>query len=211
MTKLASPLKLYLQKWRWYERNTLPWRRARIHLHMLRSQAFVRWPIQGNVLEALDDGRLEVGRHTVFEPQCWITVAPGGRIEIGGGCFLNIGSMVAAQHEVTIGSHTMLANGCFVSDASHRFDDPDVPVPWQGFTSKGPTRIGSNCWLGANVVVTSGVTIGDRCVIGANSVVTQDLPPRTIAAGVPARVIRRVEYAEQTQISPAETTDVAAG
>ncbi len=48
-------------------------------------------------------------------------------------------------------------------------------------------------------------------MIGANSVVTQDLPPRTIAAGVPARVIRRVEYAEQTQISPAETTDVAAG
>ncbi|CAA9515033.1 MAG: hypothetical protein AVDCRST_MAG45-2154 [uncultured Solirubrobacterales bacterium] len=211
MTSLDSPLKLYLQKWRWYERNTLPWRRARIHLHMLRSQAFVRWPIQGNVLESLDDGRLEVGRHTVFEPQCWITIAPEGRVEIGEGCFLNIGSMVAAQHEVTIGSHTMLANGCFVSDASHRFDDPDVPVPWQGFASKGPTRIGSNCWLGANVVVTSGVTIGDRCVVGANSVVTQNLPPRTIAAGVPARVIRRIEYASQTEALPAETTDVAAG
>ena len=211
MTKLSSPLKLYLQKWRWYERNTLPWRRARIHLHMLRSQAFVRWPIQGNVLEALDDGRLEVGRHTVFEPQCWITVAPEGRVEIGEGCFLNIGSMVAAQHEVTIGSHTMLANGCFVSDASHRFDDPDVPVPWQGFTSKGPTRVGSNCWLGANVVVTSGVTIGDRCVIGANSVVTQNLPPRTIAAGVPARVIRRIEYAQAPQDEELAATDLGAG
>ena len=211
MTKLSSPLKLYLQKWRWYERNTLPWRRARIHLHMLRSQAFVRWPIQGNVLEALDDGRLEVGRHTVFEPQCWITVAPEGRVEIGEGCFLNIGSMVAAQHEVTIGSHTMLANGCFVSDASHRFDDPDVPVPWQGFTSKGPTRVGSNCWLGANVVVTSGVTIGERCVIGANSVVTQNLPPRTIAAGVPARVIRRIEYAQAPQDEELAATDLGAG
>ena len=211
MTKLSSPLKLYLQKWRWYERNTLPWRRARIHLHMLRSQAFVRWPIQGNVLEALDDGRLEVGRHTVFEPQCWITVAPEGRVEIGEGCFLNIGSMVAAQHEVTIGSHTMLANGCFVSDASHRFDDPDLPVPWQGFTSKGPTRVGSNCWLGANVVVTSGVTIGDRCVIGANSVVTQNLPPRTIAAGVPARVIRRIEYAQAPQDEELAATDLGAG
>ena len=67
----------------------------------------------------------------------------------------------------------MLANGCFVSDASHRFDDPEQPITWQGFESKGPTRIGDNCWLGANVVVTSGVTIGERCVIGANSVVTQ--------------------------------------
>jgi acetyltransferase-like isoleucine patch superfamily enzyme len=194
VTTLASLAKLYAQKWRWYERNTLPWRRARIHLHMLRRQAFVRWPIQGNVLEALDDGRLEIGRHTLFEPQCWITLAPGARVRIGDGCFLNLGTMIAAQHEVTIGSHTMMANGSFVSDASHRFDDSEMPVPWQGFTSKGPTHIGSNCWLGVNVAVTSGVTIGDRCVIGANSVVTQDLPPRTIAAGVPARAIRSIEY-----------------
>jgi acetyltransferase-like isoleucine patch superfamily enzyme len=200
-------LKLYLQKWRWYERNSLPWRRARIHLHMLRREAFVRWPIQGNVLEALDDGRLEIGRHTVLEPQVWVTIAPEGRALIGEGCFLNMGVMVAVQHEVMIGDNTMLANGCFVSDASHRFDDPAVPVPWQGFTSKGPTRIGSNCWLGVNVVVTSGVTIGDRCVIGASSVVTQDLPPRTIAAGVPARVLRPIEYDEAGPLSA--STEVA--
>ena len=70
----------------------------------------------------------------------------------------------------------MFANGCFVTDGNHRFDDPTEPVPWQGFTTKGPTRIGDNVWCGANVVVTSGVTIGERCVIGANSVVTTDLP-----------------------------------
>jgi acetyltransferase-like isoleucine patch superfamily enzyme len=87
----------------------------------------------------------------------------------------------------------MFANGCFVSDASHRFDDPDKPVPWQGFTSKGPTRIGDNCWFGVNVAVTSGVTIGERCVVGANSVVTRDLPPHTIAAGSPAKVIKEIE------------------
>ena len=83
----------------------------------------------------------------------------------------------------------MLANGCFVTDANHRFDDPDTPVPWQGFASKGPTRLGDNVWCGANVVVTSGVTIGDRCVIGANSVVTEDIPPGTVAAGAPARAV----------------------
>jgi acetyltransferase-like isoleucine patch superfamily enzyme len=95
---------------------------------------------------------------------------------------------------VSIGEHCMVANGCLITDGNHRFDDPEKPVPWQGFTSKGPTRIGDNCWLGANVVVTSGVTIGERCVIGANSVVTQDVPPRTIAAGAPARVIREIDY-----------------
>jgi acetyltransferase-like isoleucine patch superfamily enzyme len=87
----------------------------------------------------------------------------------------------------------MLANCCFVTDANHRFDDPEKPVPWQGFTSKGPTRLGDNVWLGANVVVTSGVTIGDRCVVAAGSVVTSDVPPRTIVAGIPARAIGRVE------------------
>jgi acetyltransferase-like isoleucine patch superfamily enzyme len=91
----------------------------------------------------------------------------------------------------------MLANGCFVSDGSHRFDDPDKPVPWQGFTTKGPTRVGDNVWCGANVVITSGVTVGERCVIGANSVVTADLPPHSIAAGAPARVIRPTSTASR--------------
>ena len=89
-----------------------------------------------------------------------------------------------------LGEHCMLANGCFVTDADHRFEDPVVPVPWQGFTSRGPTRIGANVWLGANVVVTSGVTIGERCVVGANAVVTHDLPARCVAVGAPAHVVR---------------------
>ena len=189
-----SGAKLWWQKRRWYERNRRPLRRARIHLHMMRRQAFVRFPIEGNVLEALDDGRLEVGAQTLFEPMCWITIGDEGRVRIGEGCFLNIGTMVACQNEVTIGDHVMFANGCFVSDASHRFDRTDVPITWQGFTSKGPTRIGSNVWLGAHTVVTTGVTIGDHCVIGANSVVTRDIPDGMIAAGSPAKVIRPIEF-----------------
>ena len=50
-------------------------------------------------------------------------------------------------------------------------------------------------WCGANVVITSGVTVGERCVIGANSVVNRDLPPHSIAVGAPARVIKQVTYA----------------
>jgi acetyltransferase-like isoleucine patch superfamily enzyme len=98
---------------------------------------------------------------------------------------------------VEIGDHCMLANGCFVSDADHRHDDPDVPITWQGFTSKGPTRIGDNCWLGANVVVTSGVTIGERSVIGANSVVTHDIPPWSVAVGAPAHVVKTMTPADR--------------
>jgi acetyltransferase-like isoleucine patch superfamily enzyme len=196
MDGLGPRATLWLQKRRWYERDTLPWKRARLHWELMRRSAYARWPLHGNVLEALRDGRLEVGANAFFEPHVWITLADDARITIGEGTFLNIAVMVAAMRRVEIGAHCMLANGCFVTDANHRFDDPDTPITWQGFTSKGPTIIGDNVWLGAHVVVTSGVTIGERCVIGANSVVTQDIPPYSIAAGVPARVLRPVAYGD---------------
>jgi acetyltransferase-like isoleucine patch superfamily enzyme len=160
----------------------------------MRRGAFIRWPVYGNVLEALSEGRLEIGAQTLFEPGVWITAPGQARIRIGSGSFLNLGVMVASVELVEIGDHCMFANGCFVSDGAHRFDDPDQPVPWQGFTSKGPTRVGDNVWCGTNVVITSGVTVGERCVIGANSVVTRDLPPFSIAAGAPATVLRTIEY-----------------
>ncbi len=190
--ELARDARLWGQKWRFYERSALPWNRARIHWEFMRRRAFVRWPVEGNVLEALREGRLQLGPATLLEPGVWITAPGDARVRIGAGTFLNRGVMVAAQSLVEIGDHCMLANGCFVSDASHRYEDQELPITWQGFESKGPTRIGDNCWLGANVVVTSGVTIGERCVIGANSVVSEDIEPFSIAVGAPARVIRRV-------------------
>ncbi|MEX2108084.1 MAG: acyltransferase [Solirubrobacterales bacterium] len=185
---------LWWRKRRWYERNRRLSRRLRINRHAARGGFFVRYPVEGELLEALDGSRLRIGEGTLLEPGCWLTLAPDAQIEIGAGCFLNRNVMLAAHERIEIGDHTMFANGCFVGDADHRFDDPNTPVTWQGFSSKGPVRIGSNCWFGANVVVTSGVTIGDRCVIGANSVVTKDLPPGTIAAGVPASVIKAIEF-----------------
>jgi acetyltransferase-like isoleucine patch superfamily enzyme len=186
--------RLWAQKWRWYERNALPWNRARIHYEFMRRRAFARWPVHGNVLEMFDQGRLEIGENALLEPHVWLTGPDAARIRIGAGTFLNIAVMVASFELVEIGEHCMFANGCFVTDANHRFDDPARPVPWQGFTSRGPTRIEDNVWCGANVVVTSGVTIGQRSVIGANSVVTTDIPAFSIAAGAPARVLRPIEY-----------------
>jgi len=190
-----SGWRLWWVKRRWYERNRRLRRRWRINRHAARGGFFVRYPVEGELLEALDDGRLTIGDATLLEPGCWITLAAEARIRIGSGCFLNRNVMLAAQQEIEIGDHVMFANGCFVGDAAHRFDDPEVPITHQGFTSKGPVRIGDNCWFGANCVVTSGVTIGERCVVGANSVVTEDLPPRTIAAGLPAKVIREIDFA----------------
>ncbi len=195
MSGTAAQARLWAQKWRWYERNSFPWSRAAIHWELMRRGAFARWPIEGNVLEALREGRLEIGAGVLLEPGVWITAPGDARVRIGAGSFLNLGVMVASHELVEIGENCMFANGCFVTDGNHRFDDPVTPVPWQGFTTKGPTRIGDNVWCGANVVVTSGVTIGERSVIGAGSVVTTDIPPFSIAAGAPARVLRSISYA----------------
>ena len=186
--------RVWWRKRRWYERNRRRLRRLRINRHAASGGFYVRYPVEGELLEALDEGRLRIGEGTLLEPGCWLTLAPDAEIEIGAGCFLNRNTMLAAHERIEIGDHTMFANGCFVGDADHRFDDPDTPVTWQGFSSKGPVRIGANCWFGANSVVTSGVTIGERCVIGANSVVTRDLAPGTIAAGAPASVIKPIEF-----------------
>jgi len=161
---------------------------------MARRGAFARWPVHGDVLEALLEGRLQVGEGVLLEPGVWITMPAPARVRIGAGTFLNLGVMVAALELVEIGAHCMFANGCFIADADHRFDDPDRPITWQGFTSKGPTRVGDNVWCGAHVVITSGVTVGERSVLGANSVVTTDIPPYSIAVGAPARVVRQITY-----------------
>src|ERR1700761_3926958 len=178
----------------WDERNHRLSRRLRIDRHAARGGFFVRHPVEGEILEALDEGRLRIGEGTLLEPGCWLTLAPGAELEIGEGCFLNKSTMIAVQTRVAIGAHTMFANGCFVGDAEHRFDDPELPVTWQGFSSKGPVEIGANTWFGVNCAVTSGVTVGERCVVGANSVVNRDLPARTISAGVPAKPIRAIEF-----------------
>ena len=190
----ARQLKLYLQKWSYYERNGRPWRRLRLRLHFMRREAYLRFPVQGNLLEALDEGRARIGPSVLIEPGCWFTLPGAAELDVGEGTFINIGCMIAVSGNVSIGKHCMFANHCFVTDADHRFDDPELPITWQGFTSKGPVTIGDNCWFGTNCVVTSGVTIGERTVVGANSVVTRDLPAGVIAAGAPAKVIKAIEF-----------------
>jgi acetyltransferase-like isoleucine patch superfamily enzyme len=181
-------------KRRWYDRNHRLRQRWRINRHAAKGGFYIRHPVEGEVLETLESGRLTIGESTLLEPGCWLTLGPNARITIGEGCFLNRETMLAAHESIEIGDHVMFANHCFVGDADHRFDDPEKPITWQGFKPRGPVRIGSNVWFGVGCVVTGGVTIGDRCVIGSNSVVTKDLPPGVIAAGAPAKVLKEIEW-----------------
>ena len=189
--------RLWWQKWRCCRRSSLPWNRARIHRELARRRApLPTLALHGNVLEMFAEGRLEVGEHTLFEPNVWHTALTRGASGSAHGSFLNIGVMVAAVDLVEIGDHCMFANGCFVTDGSHRFDDPDTPVPGRASRARRPPGWATTCGVVPTMVVTSGVTIGERSVIGANSVVTFDIPPFSIATGAPARCSREVEYPE---------------
>ena len=194
---MRSAAKLWAQKWRWYERNSLPWNRARIHYEFAKRSAFARWPVHGNVLEMFDEGRLEIGEHALLEPNVWLTAPDPGRIRIGGGSFLNLGVQVAAVEYVEIGEHCMFANGCFVTDGNHRFDDPRQARHVAGLHVQGPDE-------GRRQRVVRRQrrhherrhrrrALRDRRQLGRH-----DRPAAVlIAAGAPAKVLKTIEYPGQ--------------
>ncbi len=120
-----------------------------------------------------------------------LTCHRGARLRIGEGTFINYGSDISATTRVDIGRHCDIGQYAIIIDNDyHAADD---------HTRRGPGRpvvLEDDVWLGARVTVLPGAHIGRGAVIGAHSVVRGDIPPHTLAAGVPARVIRRLESAD---------------
>lgn len=92
---------------------------------------------------------------------------------------------------VDIGSHVNLAQGITVSALNHNFSDASKRIDEQG-VSTTPVTIEDDVWIGANAVILPGVTIGEHCVVAAGAVVTKDVPPHSLVAGVPAKVIKKI-------------------
>jgi len=110
---------------------------------------------------------------------------PGGRLEVGDRVFINYGASIAARQLVRIGAGCSIGTYAIIMDNDyHQVGDLDT------LPESRPIVLEERVWLGARVIVLRGVTIGHDAVIGAGSVVTRDIPPRCVAAGVPARVIR---------------------
>ena len=118
-----------------------------------------------------------------------------GRVEIGNHTFVNYGSSIAARTSVKIGSHCLLGHYTFVMDN----DQHDVVKHWE-LPQSEPVIIEDHVWIGSKAVILPGVRIGSRAVIGAGSIVTKDVPPRCVAAGNPARVLR---YLTELELSHA--------
>lgn len=153
-------------------------------------------------LDFSGNGAIHIGSNGyVLSNLC--TRLPKSRIEIGDRCFLARGTTVLSSLSITIGDDVMIGGECYITDNDgHSIDwrirRNDVMDKKRGFKNwepveMAPVRIGNDVWIAPKCIILKGVTIGDAAVIAAGSVVTKDVPARTVVAGNPARVIRKIE------------------
>jgi acetyltransferase-like isoleucine patch superfamily enzyme len=112
-------------------------------------------------------------------------------IVIGDDVYIGRFAYLGAIHGIHIGSGSVLSEQVYVTDLSHGFEPDAGPIMRQKLVSKGPVKIGANCFLGYRVAVMPGVVLGDHCVVGANSVVTRSFPSYCMIGGAPARLLKR--------------------
>jgi acetyltransferase-like isoleucine patch superfamily enzyme len=144
-----------------------------------------------------DDPRgIEMGNNCVLSRNN-ILSCKGGHIKLGDGTNIAQNSLVHSEVAVELGRNTLVASYVyFVGGGNHDFSRTDVPVIQQPSLNRGGIYIDDNCWFGAGVIVLDGSKIGRDCVIAAGAIVNSDLPPYSIAVGMPAKVLRnRLESA----------------
>lgn len=114
-------------------------------------------------------------------------------LRIGECVCINYRCHIGCINRITIGNHVLIGSNVLITDHAHGcFSEENKDIPWakKKLYSKGPVIIEDNVWIGENVCVMPGVTIGKGSVVGANTVVTHDIPPYSMAVGVPAKVIK---------------------
>ena len=129
-----------------------------------------------------------LGQKSVIESYSCINNAVGD-VVIGDHTRIGLHNTIIGP--VTIGSHVNLAQGITVTALNHNFEAPERRIDEQGVSTQQVT-IGDDIWIGANAVVLPGVTVGNHCVIAAGAVVTKDVPPHSLVAGVPAKIIKQI-------------------
>lgn len=150
------------------------------------------------------------GKHSVIHRSARMDTPPYRKFSIGDysvvesfACINNaVGNVIIGNHTriglhntiigpVEIGNHVNLAQGITVTALNHNFDDTERRIDEQG-VSTTPVTIEDDVWIGANAVILPGVTIGNHCVVAAGAVVTKNVPPHSLVAGVPAKVIKKI-------------------
>lgn len=144
-------------------------------------------------IDVLPFNPFELGEGSTIED--FSTINNGvGPIKIGAHSRIGIGNVLIGP--VTVGNNVILAQNIVMSGLNHGYEDIHLPIHKQP-VSTSPIFIGDESWIGANAVVTAGVTIGKHCVVAAGAVVTKNIPDYSIAVGNPARVIKQYNPTSQ--------------
>lgn len=159
--------------------------------YRLRGVRFKGMPyVRGMLPRVTTKGTIRVGdrfKINGLQHRVDIGAAAGAELVIGDDVFLNRGVGIYAMRRIEIGDHTRVGDLATIYDSDVHETEPGRPI------RVAPVTIGRNVWIGRNAVVLPGVTIGDHAVIGAGAVVTTAIPPRSVAVGNPARVVREIE------------------
>jgi acetyltransferase-like isoleucine patch superfamily enzyme len=132
--------------------------------------------------------KFSLGDYSVVESFSCINNAVGD-VVIGDHTRIGLHNTVIGP--VTIGSHVNLAQGITITALNHNFGDKSQRIDDQG-VSTDPVIVGDDIWIGANAVILPGVNIGHHSVVAAGAVVTKDVPPHSLVAGVPAKIIKEI-------------------
>jgi len=139
--------------------------------------------------KVVNHGEMIFGEHVQLDStvaKLELVVLPGGRLEVGNRVLINFGSSVVTSSHVKIGDGVLIGTHVMVMDCDfHKVEDKS----WD--TTGKPIVLEDRVWLGNRSIVLKGVTVGHDSVVAAGSVVAKDVPPRTVVAGNPARIVRQ--------------------
>ncbi|WP_235737266.1 acyltransferase [Nocardioides alcanivorans] len=135
-----------------------------------------------------------IGRHVTLTVGYGVgdTNVPERGLVIGDRCVIGARCTLTAHESIELGDDVWFGQDVFVSDASHGYQDPAVPIGQQ-LGMHQPVAIGSGSWIGHGAMVLPGTVIGRNVVVGAGSVVRGEIPDHAVVAGIPARVVRHLE------------------
>jgi acetyltransferase-like isoleucine patch superfamily enzyme len=144
-------------------------------------------------MDVLPFNPFNIGDYSTVED--FATINNGvGAVNIGNNSRIGIGNVIIGP--VNIGHNVILAQNIVMSGLNHVYTDVQIPISEQPVTTATIT-VEDDCWIGANAVLTAGVTIGKHSVVAGGAVVTKDIPPFSVAVGNPARVIKQYNPASK--------------
>lgn len=142
-------------------------------------------------LKKSDMGKIILGNSVVLGRNT-IVVAKDGAIQLHDGVNVSSNCRIATESKISIGKSTLVAAYCYIGPGNHQSGNNDVPLIEREMENRGGVSIGAHVWIGAHTTILDGVEIGDGAIIGAHSLVRDNIPPRTVAVGTPAKVIREI-------------------